>query len=95
MKKQFSDIKNLTREEAKKPELQKTTFSTSSNLITQYNSLLPNLMVFCGKISNICRLPYITDKWHLMIALSVKRNKNVTEILSPLLSHRTTKQNTL
>ena len=95
MKKQFSDIKNLTREEAKKPELQKTTFSTSSNLITQYNSLLPNLMVFCGKISNICRLPYITDKWHLMIALSVKRNKNVTEILSPLLSQRTTKQNTL
>ena len=62
VKKQFSDIKNLTREEAKKPELQKTTFSTSSNLITQYNSLLPNLMVFCGKISNICRLPYITDK---------------------------------
>ena len=95
VKKQFSDIKNLTREEAKKPELQKTTFSTSCNLITQYNSLLPNLMVFCGKISNSCRLPYITDKWHLMIALSVKRNKNVTEILSPLLSHRTTKQNTL
>ena len=62
VKKRFSDIKNLTREEAKKPELQNATFSTSCSLITQYNSLLPNLMVFCGKISNICRLPYITDK---------------------------------
>ena len=43
VKKQFSDIKKLTREEARKPKLLKTTFSTSCNLITQYNPLLPNL----------------------------------------------------
>ena len=36
MKKQFSDIKKLTREEARKPKLFKATFSTSCNLITQY-----------------------------------------------------------
>ena len=34
MKKQFLDIKKLTREEARKPKLLKTTFSTSCNLIT-------------------------------------------------------------
>ena len=43
VRKQFSDIKKLTREEARKPKLLKTTFSTSCNLITQYNPLLPNL----------------------------------------------------
>ena len=43
VKKQFSDIKKLTGEEARKPKLLKTTFSTSCNLITQYNPLLPNL----------------------------------------------------
>ena len=35
VKKQFSDIKKLTREEAREPELLKTTFSTSCNLIIQ------------------------------------------------------------
>ena len=35
VKKQFSDIKKLTREEAREPKLLKTTFSTSCNLIIQ------------------------------------------------------------
>ena len=43
VKKQFSDIKKLTREEARKPKLQKTTFSASFNFITQYKTLLPHL----------------------------------------------------
>ena len=42
MKKQFSDIKKLTREKARKPKFLKTTFYTSCNLITEYNPLLPN-----------------------------------------------------
>ena len=33
VKKQFSDIKKLTREEARQPKLLKTTFSTSCDLI--------------------------------------------------------------
>ena len=36
VKKQFSDIKKFTREEAGKPKLLKTTFSTSCDLIKQY-----------------------------------------------------------
>ena len=43
VKKQFSDIKKLTREETRKPKLFKTTFSTSCSLLTQYNPLFPNL----------------------------------------------------
>ena len=43
VKKQFLDIKKLTRDEARKPKLQKSIFPTSCNLITQYNPLLPNL----------------------------------------------------
>ena len=43
MQKEFSDIKKLTREEARKPKLLKTTFSPSCNLIAKYNPLLPNL----------------------------------------------------
>ena len=43
VKKQFSDIKKLTREEAGKPKLLKTTFSTSCDLIKQYKPLLSNL----------------------------------------------------
>ena len=43
MKKQFSDIKKLTREKARKPKLQKNTPSTSRNLIAQYNPVLHNL----------------------------------------------------
>ena len=39
-KKQFSVIKKLTREEARKPKLLKVTFSTSCSLITQYNLLM-------------------------------------------------------
>ena len=43
VKKQSSDIKKLTREEARQPKLLKTTFSTSCDLIKQYKPLLPNL----------------------------------------------------
>ena len=42
-KKPFSDIEKLTREEVRKPKLLKSTFSTSCNLITRHNPLLPNL----------------------------------------------------
>ena len=41
VKKQFSDITNLIREEARKPKLQEAIFSTSCNLITEYNPMLP------------------------------------------------------
>ena len=77
VKKQFSDIKKLTRKEARKPKLLKTTFSTSFNLITQCDLLFPNLKTL---IRN-----------HLSILY--KRNKNLRKILSPSLFLRTTKHN--
>ena len=48
VKKQFSDIKKLTREEARQPKLLKTTFSTSCDLIKQYKPLLSNLKTIIG-----------------------------------------------
>ena len=43
VKKQFSEIKRLSRTEPKKPKTQNNSFSISCSLITQYNPLLPNL----------------------------------------------------
>ena len=87
VKKQFSDIKKLTREEARKPKLLKTTFSTSCNLITQYNPLLPNLKTI---IRN--HLPVLYSNQQVLDifpqntrSVTYKRNKNLREILSPSL----------
>ena len=95
VKKQFSDIKKLTREEARKPKLLKTTFSTSCNLIIQYNPLLPNLKTI---IRN--HLPILYSNQQMLdifpqntISVTYKRNKNLREILSPSFFPWITKQN--
>ena len=94
VKKQFSDIKKLTREEARKPKLLKTTLSTSCNLITQYNSLLPNLKTIIRK-----HLPILYSNQQMLdifphntTSVTYKRNKNLREILWPSLFLKTTKQ---
>ena len=94
VKKQFSHIKKLTREEARN-KLHKTTFSTSCNLITQYNPSLPNLKTI---IKNHLTILYINQQMldifpENTISVTYKRNKNLKEILSPSLFPRTTKQN--
>ena len=95
VKKQFTAIKKLTTEEARKPKLFKATFSTSCNLITQYNPLLPNLKTI---IRN--HLPILYSNQQMLdifpqksIIVTYKRNKKLREILSPSLFPRTTKQN--
>ena len=95
MKKQFSDIKKLTREEARKSKLLKTDFSTSYNLITQYNLFLPNLKIIIRK-----HLPILYSNQQMLdifphntISVRYKRNENLREILSPSLFPRTNKQN--
>ena len=95
VKKKFLDIKKLTREEARKPKLHKTTFSTSCNLITQYNLLLPNLKTI---IRN--HLPILYSNQQMLdiflqntICVTYKKSKNLREILSPSLFPRSTKQN--
>ena len=95
MKTQFSDIKKLTRTEARKPKLNDTTFSTSCNLITQYKPLLPNLKTIIRNhlpilYSNQQRLHIFSEN---TISVTYKRNKNLREILSPSLFPRTTKLN--
>ena len=95
MKKQFPDIKKLTREEARKAKLLKTTFSTSCNLITQYNPLLPNLKTIIIKhLPILCSNQQMLDTFpHNTLSVTYKRNKNLTQILSPSLFPMTTKQN--
>ena len=93
VKKQFSDIKKLTREEARKHKFHKTTFSASCNLITQYNPFLPNLKTiirnhFPALYSNQQMLDIFPQN---MISFTYKRNKNLREILSPSLFPRTAK----
>ena len=84
-----------TTEEARKPKLLKTIFSTACNLITQYNPLLPNLKTI---IRN--RLPISYSNQQIFdifpqntLSVTYKRNKNLREILSQSLFPRTTKPN--
>ena len=92
VKKFFSDIKNLTREEARKPKLLKTTFFTSCNLITQYNPLLHNLKTIIRKyLPVLYSNQQILDIFpHNTISVTYKKNVNLREILSPSLFPRTT-----
>ena len=92
-KKQFSDVKNISREEARRP---KRNFSTSCNLITQCNSLLPNIKTIIKK-----HLPVLHSS-HEMLQISPENNVNVTyrlnknwkEPTSPSLFPRTMKKKT-
>ena len=48
IKKQFSDVRDISREEARKPK-NNYNFSVSCNLFTQYNPLLPNIKIIIKK----------------------------------------------
>ena len=79
VKKQFSDVKKLTKEKARKPKLHKTTFSTSCNFIAQYNPLLLN---FTTIIRNHLPISYSNQQmFHVFpqnsISVTYKRNKNL------------------
>ena len=92
-KKQFSDVKNISREKARRPK--KT--STSCNLITQCNPLLPNIKTIIKK-----HLPVLHSS-HEMLQISPENNVNVTyrlnknwkEPISPSLFPRTIKKHLL
>ena len=49
VRKQFSDIRNISREEAGQPKTQNERFSASCNLIMQYNPVLPNIKTIIKK----------------------------------------------
>ena len=78
LKKQFSEIKRLSRAEARKPKTQNNSFSMSCNLITQYNPLLSNLKKILRK-----HLPILYSDREMLnifpensINITYKRNKN-------------------
>ena len=83
--KQFSDIRNIFREEARQPETHNERFSTSCNLIMQYNPLLPNIKTIIKK-----HLPVLHSNQNMLkifpsntINVTYKRSKNLRELISP------------
>ena len=85
VRKQFSDIRNISREE--KPKTHNERFSSSCNLITQYNPLLPNFKTIIKK-----HLPVLHSNQNMpeifpgnTINVTYKRGKNLRELISPSL----------
>ena len=90
VRKQFSDIRNISREEARQPKTHNEKFSTSCNLITQYNPLLPNIKTIIKK-----HLPVLHSNQNMLkifpsntINVTYKRGKNLRELISPSLFPR-------
>ena len=90
VRKQFSDNKNISREEARQPKTHNEIFSTSCNLITQYNPLLPNIKTIIKK-----HLPVLHSNQTMLkifpsntINVTYKRGKNLRELISPSLFPR-------
>ena len=83
--KQFSDIRNISREKARQPKTHNEKFSTSCNLTTQYNPLLPNIKTIIKK-----HLPVLHSNQNMLkifpsntIYVTYKRGKNFRELISP------------
>ena len=90
VRKQFSDIRNISREEARQPKPHNKRFSTSCNLITQYNLLLPNIKTIIKK-----HLPVLHSNHNMLknfpsntINVTYKIRKNLRELISPSLFPR-------
>ena len=49
VRKQFSDIRNISREDVRQPKTHNERFYTSCNLITQYNPMLTNIKTIIKK----------------------------------------------
>ena len=60
VKKQFSDVRNISREEARRPK-NNNNISASCNLITQYNPLLPNIKTIIKK-----HLPVLQSSYEML-----------------------------
>ena len=71
VKKQFSDVRNISREQARRPK-NNNNFSTSCNLIMQYNPLLPNIKTIIEK-----HLPVLHSS-HKMLQIFPENTVSVT-----------------
>ena len=93
VKKQFSDGKNTSREKARKLKT-KSNFPTSCNLITQYNTMLPNIKTIFEKY-----LPVLHSNQEMLllqditINVTYKSNKKLKGLISPSLFLKAIKGN--
>ena len=90
----FSDVRSISREEARRPKI-KSNFSTTCNLITRYNSVLPNIKTIFKKY-----LPVLHSNQEMLrifpentINVTFKRNKNFKELICPSLFPKIIKEN--
>ena len=94
VKKEFSDVRNISREKAKRRK-NNNNFSASCNLITQYNPLLPYIKTIIKK-----HLPVLHSSHEMLqmflentVTVTHRRNKNLKELILPSLFPRTIKEN--
>ena len=94
VKKQFSDVRNISSEDARRPKI-KGNFSTTSNLITQYNPILPNIKTVLKEyllvLHNNQEMPQIFPE--NTINVTYKRNRNLKKLISPSLFLKIIKEN--
>ena len=88
-----SDVRNISREEARRPK-NNNNFSASYNLITQYNPLLPNIKTIIKKHLSVLHSSHEILQIVLENSVNVtyRRNKNLKELISPSLFPRTIKK---
>ena len=84
VKKQFSDIRNISREQANRPKI-KSNFSTTRNFIREYNPMLPNIKTILKKYLSVLHSSQemVQIFPENTINVTCKRNKNLKELISP------------
>ena len=93
VKKQFSDVRNISREEARRPK-NNNNFSASCNLITQYNPLLPNIKTIIKKHLAVLHSSHEMQIFpENTVNVTYRQNKNLKELISPSLFPTTIKEN--
>ena len=94
VKKQFSDVINISREKARRHK-NNNNFPASCNLITQFNPLLPNIKTIIKKHLSVLHSSHEMLQIFLENTVNVtyRRNKNLKELISPSLFPRTIKEN--
>ena len=79
----FSDVRDISREKARRLKI-KNNFSTTCNLITEYNPMLPDIKAILKQY-----IPVLHSNHEMLriysentMNVSFKRNKNLKELLS-------------
>ena len=90
VKKIFSDVRNILREEARRTKI-KSDFSTTCNLIIQYTPILPNIKTIFNELHSSQEILQTFPE--NTVNVTYKRNKNLKELISPSLFPEIIKEN--